>query len=417
MLDFLANFIVQQINLHRILLNILYNSLKFTKTGSIKLSVNIEKDTSDETTVLFEIVDTGIGMKPEVVANAFVAYLQADSSVARKYGGTGLGLSISKSFVEFMGGEIGASSKYGNGTKVWFRIPFAKVTEEERDSLVSGSFSSIEYGIGNNDRSYDLCNSDSEKSETESNVRPTISFTRQRSKEEATTALARSDNIPEEVVKRERKNSRILVVEDNLINQKIAKKTLANMGFSVLTAENGKECLDCIQKDEPPDLILMDCQMPILDGYAATSLLRHHPSDAVRKVPIVAMTASVIVGDREKCLAVGMNDYLPKPFKVKDLENIIMKWLVQRRDSGLYDDDMPMSSQVSPQNDANLLHNKEPKISSESFNPFKSAEIIDALASEAVDKISSLEFIDLVATPVGPSEGCISNRTDTKFDK
>ncbi|KAK9472485.1 uncharacterized protein V1510DRAFT_394416 [Dipodascopsis tothii] len=250
------------------LLNILYNALKFTEEGHIRFTVRLEDADDDGDWVYFMIADTGIGMSPEVMSSLFKAYTQGDMSNSRGYGGTGLGLSICKSFVELMGGQIGASSAVQKGIEIWFRVKLGRPTAEERQHLRA-----LSVGV------------------------------------------------------------RLLLVEDNLVNQKIAQKALAKLGYSVDTALNGIECLTYVQQHGPPDLILMDCQMPLLDGYATSCMLRAHPEEHVRTTPIVAVTANAIDGDRERCLRAGMSDYVPKPYKADDLDRVIGKWLFRRRSS------------------------------------------------------------------------------------
>ncbi|KAK9454346.1 hypothetical protein V1511DRAFT_501756 [Dipodascopsis uninucleata] len=284
----------------QIVSNLLYNSLKFTRDGSISLEVaTIERDKlvkdsalaklvesqNDKYWVKFVIKDTGIGIKEEHMSEIFTIFKMADSSVAREYNGSGLGLSICKSFVEAMGGTIGLESTYGEGTTAWFAIPFT-VDGEKLNGII-------------------------ENSDTENGV--------------FTVGKSLGLNQPETG------GMTVLVVEDNVINLKIAKKALSAMGLKVISAVNGKECVDLLSTmDEPPNMILMDCQMPIMDGYTTTSLLRQHPNADIRTVPIIAMTASVIAGDKERCIECGMDDYLAKPFEASDLSKVIKKWLRSR---------------------------------------------------------------------------------------
>ncbi|KAK9465915.1 hypothetical protein V1512DRAFT_248683 [Lipomyces arxii] len=267
--------------LNQILSNLIHNSLKFTPLGHVKLLVEVDDRKSSEQNekfIKFTVQDTGIGIRASTLPEIFKPFKQEDASVARGHEGTGLGLAICKRLVELMGGEINITSKYGDSTTVWFTIPL-KVN-------VAGT--------------------------TAMSVHPKDADLEIKCKP-----------------KKDRQSTRILVVEDNLINQQIAKKTLRKMGFSVLTALNGKECLDFMKHNAAPDLILMDCQMPVIDGYTATAMLRQHPDSSVRSVPIVAMTASVIAGDREKCLASGMDDYLAKPYSLRELESMIVRWLIE----------------------------------------------------------------------------------------
>jgi CheY-like chemotaxis protein len=197
----------------------------------------------------------------------FTAFSQADASTSRKFGGTGLGLSISKHLVEKMGGKIGVTSQEGTGSTFWFHIELGKPL-----------------GLS--------LKTDSQK--------------------QATGQLALM-------------GLRVLVAEDNIVNQKIAVKMLEKMGVQADVVVNGREVLKAIQA-VPYDLILMDCQMPEMDGYEVTREIRASKTGTNQKMVIVAMTANAFKGDKEKCLECGMNDYVSKPVKAPDLAAMIWKW-------------------------------------------------------------------------------------------
>lgn len=322
----------------QIITNLLTNSIKFTSEGHVKLSAAIAKETDDTITVRFEVVDTGIGIEEEVRQRLFKPFSQADTSTARRYGGTGLGLTICKHLVELMHGEILLESKLGQGTKAIFAIPFNKPTfQAAGDSLVDAVMlpdrlqSELSLSCNSSQRAYVSPHSGSIKSPltTEEN----LSGSNLDSQPVLSTNRAFQANVPTSQM---RKGVHILVVEDNAINQQIALKTIQNLGFSVSAVWNGKEALDYLlelpRPDHPtPSLVLMDVQMPILDGYRATHMLRHHSPfkqlTHIQAIPIVAMTASAIQGDREKCQRAGMDDYLAKPVTRSTLEKMILKWV------------------------------------------------------------------------------------------
>lgn len=258
----------------QILTNFLGNALKFTHQGSVEIRIAVQASNAKEVVLKFSVSDTGIGIPKDRVADIFKPFIQGDSSTTRKYGGTGLGLTISKEFAEAMRGEIGAESVQDQGSTFHFSIPMQVSSPE---ALNEGKSS---------DSSKDV-----------------------------------------------RLKANLLVVEDNLINQKIATKLLESRGAKVEVAHDGQEALQKISKTNY-DLILMDCQMPILDGYQATKEIRE---TLKLKIPVIAMTAHALQGDREKCLAAGMNDYITKPIDKVQLFKMLDFWLntTQRNETGM----------------------------------------------------------------------------------
>ncbi|PVH78381.1 hypothetical protein DL98DRAFT_462380 [Cadophora sp. DSE1049] len=266
------------VRLHQILGNLVSNSLKFTKKGSITIGAKAEWETESATHLSFWIEDTGIGIPAEQIHKLFKPFSQADTSTSRKYGGSGLGLSICKSLVESMGGSIKLKSTENVGTLVSFSLTLPKANSASDydilHSLRSRSVSSAKGPAGHLDFS----------------------------------GLPPSD-------------VRVCIAEDNLVNQKVALQFLKKLSFKgVDTYSNGLEAVEGIRKmtneGRPYHMILMDVQMPVLDGYEATKLLRKDSDEAVRGILVIALTASAIEGDREKCLASGMNDYLAKPVRL-----------------------------------------------------------------------------------------------------
>jgi len=269
-----ANVIGDPTRLRQILLNFCGNAIKFTEQGFVKLRLTYRENSQNgqkelnEALFLFEVTDTGVGIPQEKLETIFESFSQADSSTTRKYGGTGLGLTISRYLSDLMGGRIGVESRQGEGSTFWLKISLP-VTRRERN-------------------------------------RPVV----RRSTESPTQQL---------------KRMKILVVEDNKINQKVTQRILEKMGILVELADNGKQALEQYAANEY-NLILMDVQMPIMDGYEATRLIRSSENGNGRHIPIIALTANAIKGDREICIQAGMDDYLTKPVRESELLNLIKRY-------------------------------------------------------------------------------------------
>ena len=262
------NFQGDALRLSQVLLNLISNAIKFTEAGKITVSACIEQESNIDCLVRFEIHDTGIGIAKEKIDHIFQPFDQVDTSITRKYGGTGLGLAISKELVGLMGGTIGVESQTGKGSHFWFT------------ARLSRNLNEITYP--------------SEVTHTPQNeLRSLAGLT-------------------------------LLVVEDNELNQQVAKELLELYGAEVVIARHGKEALDQLRRT-PFNGVLMDIQMPVMDGLEATKIIRSNPewSDLV----IIAMTANVDQNDRELCLSVGMNDFLAKPINPDMLLSTLLKWL------------------------------------------------------------------------------------------
>lgn len=260
-----AYFVGDPGRIRQVLSNLLGNAIKFTESGSIVLRVETKESSADQSEFLFCIQDSGIGLTAEVMQKIFSPFIQADSSTTRKYGGTGLGLSISKKLVELMGGTIGAESN-PEGALFWFRLKLKTGSAKEGDR-------------------------------------------------EKTLAT----------LKKPGRSIRILIAEDHPVNQRVALSIIEKMGLKGQVVANGLEAVDALEKI-PFDLVFMDCHMPEMDGYEATKRIRESRATLNRNVPIVAMTANAMKGDKEKCQEAGMNDYISKPFKVAHLLSVIEKW-------------------------------------------------------------------------------------------
>ncbi|MEI7840978.1 MAG: ATP-binding protein [Methylococcaceae bacterium] len=252
------------LRLGQILVNLISNAVKFTSQGEVVLTVTSKNSANHIVELCFSIRDTGIGMTDEQINSLFQPFSQADSSITRQYGGSGLGLTICKQLATLMGGEISVNSVYGTGSTFTFTVTLAQAAFNQVAQIVEKL--------------------------------PIQNYHAQQ----------------------------ILLVDDNEINQEIAYELLTSMGLQVQVANNGKEGLTRALA-EPFDLILMDIQMPIMDGLTATRLIRLEKS--LDDLPIVAMTAHAMQGDKEKSLAAGMNDHLTKPIEVEKLVAMLNRWL------------------------------------------------------------------------------------------
>ena len=263
------------IRMRQVMTNLIGNSLKFTAPGggiAVRLFAEAVVDNNPQSSTLrlqCAVIDSGIGISNEKINKLFNPFTQADSSTTRKYGGTGLGLSISRRLSQLMGGDLTVRSKEGVGSAMIFEFLVERSPEKE--------------------------------------LPPT-----QRQVEQI-----------------QPRNGRVLLAEDNLVNQKLTKRLLEKRGLTVFVAENGKKVLELLDSQGPFDLVLMDCQMPEMDGFESTARIRaRHSPDA--NIPIVALTANAMAGDREVCLRSGMNDYLSKPISFPELESMLTKWLSEK---------------------------------------------------------------------------------------
>jgi PAS domain S-box-containing protein len=257
--------------LRQVLLNLTGNAIKFTERGEVAVEAAVESQDHGKTTLRFSIADTGIGIRPDQAARMFAPFVQADVSTTRKYGGAGLGLSISKPLVAMMGGTIGYHSTPGAGSTFWFTAVF-----------------------------------DSPRAPALAPVVP-----------------ARIIAAPPSKASRPRRDARILVAEDSPTNQLVLLAQLEKLGYQARAVANGVEAVAAVEREEY-DLVLMDCQMPLMDGFAATRQIRRLGRP---HIPIVAVTAHAMVGDRERCIREGMDAYLSKPVALDALADVLAKWL------------------------------------------------------------------------------------------
>ncbi len=369
--------------LRQVVLNLLNNAVKFTAEGSITLSISREANQEQMTVLRFAVRDTGIGLTQKQQDSLFQAFQQADLSTSRRFGGTGLGLAISKRLVEMMGGSIGVHSKMGEGSTFWFNVCletaaiFADVpcfagkhvafvcTESKTTAVIGSYLESVGLHVTTFARLprpehnyYHLLLVDSA-----SLLKPSEIV--QLSNPMSTRVLilgARADlNLPDDTsahtfvpkpirriallraiqsaLEGERAasnliapaanpaiaNATVLLAEDNKVNQLVARLLLEKLGCRVDVVENGVDACTAVQR-KSYDLVLMDCQMPVMSGFEATQHIRDLEQSG-RRTPIIALTAGVLQEERERCYASGMDDFLSKPLSPKELENALERWL------------------------------------------------------------------------------------------
>lgn len=269
--------LADSLRLKQVLVNLLSNAVKFTSSGVIHLIINkIESSDTEWSTIKFSVKDTGIGIKGDNSEKIFKSFVQEDNSTNRKFGGTGLGLAISNQLLALMGSKLELVTKYGVGSDFFFVIKLKKIQQNTNKEILLEN--------------------------------TTIKNT-----------LINDVSISTKV-------TRVLIVEDNKINMLLAKTLVKKIipNCTIFEANDGNEAIDQYKKIKP-DIILMDIQMPNKNGYEATQEIRK--IDGSKKIPIIAITAGILVGDKEKCIAAGMNDYLPKPIIRYDLEKMLHKWV------------------------------------------------------------------------------------------
>ncbi|KAJ9651382.1 hypothetical protein H2198_009326 [Neophaeococcomyces mojaviensis] len=340
--------------LQQVFLNLLSNSIKFTQTGKVSLDVSLvpstkaaeqlasqssdhkeipprasqSSSTSDQPIeIQFVVEDTGCGMTKATIEKIFEAFSQADSSTARQYGGTGLGLTISRQFVKMMNGTIKFESTPGVGTRAVVTIAFQKASHEAQEVDLTLSVPSHEVAGDVKPVTEAYATSCGMAAEP---AHQTLARKGSRN-------LANPANASTTVSMEDRGKTIVLIVDDNAVNLKIATLMTEKLGLQVITASNGEEALDILEtraeSEQPsPDIILMDCMMPIMDGYEATRRLRQDTSRfsaRSRSTPVIALTASAHEGDMERCLEAGMDDYLIKPVNKKKLEHALVQWTLK----------------------------------------------------------------------------------------
>ncbi|MDX9756699.1 PAS domain S-box protein [Sulfurimonas sp. RIFOXYB12_FULL_35_9] len=282
-----SSLIGDSLKLSQVLINLVSNAVKFTSSGEIIISVKVAKIKKESVRLEFEVKDSGIGLSKEQIKGLFTPFHQADGSITRTYGGTGLGLSISKYLVEMMGGTIGVESEMGMGSRFYFSV---KMDLSDKNKTI-------------------LKHNMPRKLSSSSNLHTGGKY-------------SDYENIANSIG-----GAKILLVEDNVQNQEIATELLNKVGIEVVVANNGKEALEKIDERDF-DGVLMDCQMPVMDGYEATRVIRE--KKGFQTIPIIAMTANNTQSDKEQCFNAGMNDFVAKPIDVKNFYNVLMKWITPK---------------------------------------------------------------------------------------
>ena len=265
--------------LRQVLSNLVGNAVKFTDGGRITLALRrlAPREGDGRAWLHFSVRDNGIGMSAEVLEGLFQRFVQADSSTTRRYGGSGLGLAICRHLVELMGGAIHVDSAPGCGTSFSLELPFAPASA---GALAASALATAA----------------------------------------APASAPVMDSAPAAIPIRE---TRVLVAEDNAVNQQVIGAMLRRLGMAVTLVEDGEQAVQALQGGRY-DLVLMDCQMPVLDGFAAASRIR--AAETRTRIPIIALTANALAEDRQRCLDAGMDDYLPKPVSIAGLSSMLSRW-------------------------------------------------------------------------------------------
>ena len=265
-----AALVGDPMRLGQILLNYVNNAVKFTAQGFVRVRLTLDEDRGQTLVLRGTVADSGIGLTEAQAARLFQSFQQADDSTTRQFGGTGLGLAICRQLASLMGGQVGLTSEHGRGSQFWFTAVVTRAASPE-----------------------------------------------------AGAKLPQTAEAPPRLMP----SGRILLVEDNEVNQMVASELLLQMGLEVDVACDGQVALEMVQR-EAYDLVLMDMQMPVMDGLTATRCIRALPG--FQTLPIVAMTASAMASDREACLEAGMNDHVPKPIEPRELGSCVLKWVRPR---------------------------------------------------------------------------------------
>jgi signal transduction histidine kinase/CheY-like chemotaxis protein len=266
--------------IRQVLTNLLGNAIKFTAKGEVAIRLTLDETSGQGSRIKFRVSDTGPGIAPEKQPELFTAFMQADTSTTRLYGGTGLGLAISRRLTELMNGQIGVESEVGGGSRFWFTAALAASAPtgepNERASRYPG----------------------------------------EREQRSSSPALS------------PRKRARLLAAEDNVANQEVLTGISDHLGHEIAIVANGREALEALGRDNTYDAVLMDCQMPEMDGYQATRAIREmEASRGLRRIPIIAVTAHALRGEREKVLNAGMDDYMTKPLDIQALRRRLDHWI------------------------------------------------------------------------------------------
>ena len=294
--------------LRQVITNLLGNAVKFTDQGEIGIQVELLGETTNGYQLRFTVHDTGVGMSQEQQSRLFESFTQLDGSSTRKYGGTGLGLAISKQLVEMLGGEIGVDSEPGTGSRFWFTASFGKPSSAETAARKPVPPAPKRIVVP-------------------APKKPAAAATPR----SAAPAAKPAGPVVEKPVSLSPRR-RVLLAEDNEINQRITLRLLDKLGLAADAVVSGREAVEALAKKKY-DLVLMDCQMPDMDGLEATALVRSREGNKHR-TPICALTANAMEGDRERCLAAGMDDYISKPIGLDQLQKTVDRWIHGKSEAG-----------------------------------------------------------------------------------
>jgi len=266
------------VRLRQVILHLGGNAIKFTEQGGVRLEVDLAGEESSSSALWFRMVDTGIGIEPEAVSRLFHPFTQGDTSSSRRYGGSGLGLATARRLIQLMEGSIGVESEVGRGSTFWFLLPLEIPAPAD--------------------------------------------------------SPAQAESFPSP-------RGSVLIVDDNPVNQLVAASAVNRLGYRTEVVSGGEHALEACERGRF-DAILLDCQMPVMDGYHTAAAIRRL-EDGERRVPIIAMTANPVEGDQEKCFACGMDDYLAKPIRMAVLEAALSRWTGLPQPAGLSRRESPVS--------------------------------------------------------------------------
>jgi PAS domain S-box-containing protein len=411
--DLPATFIGDPYRIQQVITNLTGNAIKFTAAGQVVIRVHISRKEANNCDIEVEVLDTGIGIAPELKSHLFQPFTQGDGSTTRRFGGTGLGLAISRQLVEMMGGQIGTELRSGGGSRFWFRVPLQIASERAAITLTRMDWTKVRralvaiprheqwesarhvlQGLGFDvttassgqelillagdaqaqgepfslilvhDQLPDMSSVSLAKLLVGAGIDPAralMRLVRMRDRavqrehdslfaatlsdpfrqsnlievieglsttpEPSSELLELSHRLVEEALSRSDSSSRILIAEDNLINQRVAIRMLEKLGLFADIVDNGAKAVEALKATAYP-LVLMDCQMPEMDGFEATRTIREwETAEHLPRTPILAMTAHAMPGDRERCLESGMDDYISKPISLSVLESTLSRWL------------------------------------------------------------------------------------------
>jgi signal transduction histidine kinase/CheY-like chemotaxis protein len=332
--------------LRQVLMNLVSNAVKFTTVGSVTVQLDGATDLGDDG-IHFEVTDTGIGIEPQVLESMFEPFTQADVSTTRVYGGNGLGLAIAKELVELMGGTIGAVSEPGAGSTFWFELqlpPAPQAAAAPSAQAAEGHL--VPERVDGRAVAADT--------RLERPVAP-------RPADELTVPAADAPGAPatggDHAFRADA--AIVLVVEDSPVNRIVAGRVLERAGFRAQLVDDALQALEALDAQNF-DAVLMDCQMPGMDGYEATRELRRRESGGERRTPVIAMTAHAMTGDRERCLAAGMDDYIAKPVRSRTLVEVLRRWVPDTLENERSSIDAPHAE--SPDGEASSVEGQDGEV-------------------------------------------------------